>query len=207
MGLTTIKKGLDLPLDGVPDQSAVQNGKPVQTVALLGEDYVGMRPTMVAQVGDRVKLGDVLFTDKKMASVQYTSPGAGEVVAIHRGAKRAFLSVAIRLDGSDEVTFEAHSEDAIGHLAPEAVKKQLVDSGQWTALRARPFGKVADPATEARSIFVNAMGHQPLGSRHGAGHSRARKTFCTGLGNRLKTHRWDGFCVQVPRVGIARSQF
>ena len=162
MGLTRIKKGLDLPISGVPDQSAVRNGKPVQTVALLGEDYVGMRPTIVAQVGERVKLGEVLFTDKKMAGVQYTSPGAGEVVAIHRGAKRAFLAMVIRLDGSDEVTFASHSEDEIGRLAPDAVKKQLVDSGQWTALRARPFGKVADPATAARSIFVNAMDTNPL---------------------------------------------
>ena len=162
MGLTKIKKGLDLPISGVPDQSAVQNGKPVQTVALLGEDYVGMRPTIVAQVGERVKLGEVLFTDKKMPGVQYTSPGAGEVVAIHRGAKRAFSSMVIRLDGSDEVTFASHSEDEIGRLEPDAVKKQLVDSGQWTALRARPFGKVADPATEARSIFVNAMDTNPL---------------------------------------------
>ena len=47
-------------------------------------------------------------------------------------------------------------------LAPDAVKKQLVDFGQWTALRARPFGKVADPATAARSIFVNAMDTNPL---------------------------------------------
>lgn len=162
MGLTKIKKGLDLPIDGVPDQSAVQSGKPVQTVALLGEDYVGMRPTMAVQVGDRVKLGDVLFTDKKMAGVQYTSPGAGEVIAIHRGAKRAFLSVVIRLEGNDEVAFESHSEDEIGRLDPEAVKKQLVDSGQWTALRARPFGKGVDPTAEARSIFVTAMDTNPL---------------------------------------------
>ena len=44
----------------------------------------------------------------------------------------------------------------------ETVKEQLIASGQWTALRARPFGKVADPATEARSIFVNAMDTNPL---------------------------------------------
>ena len=96
MALTKIKQGLDLPISGVPDQSTVQNGKPVQAVALSGEDYVGMRPTIVAQVGDRVKLGDVLFTDKKMEGVLYTSPGAGEVIAINRGIKRAFLSMVIQ---------------------------------------------------------------------------------------------------------------
>lgn len=181
MGLTKIKKGLDLPISGVPDQAAVRNGKPVQTVALLGEDYVGMRPTIVAQVGERVKLGEVLFTDKKMAGVQYTSPGAGEVVAIHRGAKRAFSSMVIRLDGSDEVTFASHSEDEIGRLEPDAVKKQLVDSGQWTALRARPFGKVADPATEARSIFVNAMDTNPLAPDMARVLAGQEKNFALGL--------------------------
>ena len=49
-------------------------------------------PTIVAQVGDRVKLGDVLFTDKKMEGVLYTSPGAGEVIAINARAKtRLFI--------------------------------------------------------------------------------------------------------------------
>ncbi len=181
MGLTKIKRGLDLPIGGVPDQSAVQNGKPVQTVALLGEDYVGMRPTIVAQVGDRVKLGDVLFTDKKMAGVQYTSPGSGEVIAIHRGAKRAFLSMVIRLDGSDEVAFEPHPEDAIGNLGREAVKKQLLASGQWTALRARPFGAVADPLGAARSIFVNAMDTNPLAPDMARVLAGQEKNFALGL--------------------------
>ncbi|MDP6037041.1 MAG: Na(+)-translocating NADH-quinone reductase subunit A [Candidatus Latescibacteria bacterium] len=160
--MTKIKKGLDIPISGSPDQSSVQNGASVQTVALLGEDYVGMRPTLVAQVGDRVKLGDVLFTDKKMEGVKYTSPGAGEVIAVNRGARRAFLSMVIRLDGSDEITFEARSEEDIRGLDRKAAKTQLIESGQWTALRARPFSKVADPATEPHAIFVNAMDSNPL---------------------------------------------
>ena len=175
MALTKIKQGLDLPISGVPDQSTVQNGKPVQTVALLGEDYVGMRPTIVAQVGDRVKLGDVLFTDKKMEGVLYTSPGAGEVISINRGIKRAFLSMVIRLEGNDEITFASHREDEIDNLDRETVKEQLIASGQWTALRARPFSKVADPATEAQSIFVNAMDTKSPIPGHGACISRAGK--------------------------------
>ena len=165
MALTKIKQGLDLPISGVPDQSTVQNGKSVQTVALLGEDYVGMRPTIVAQVGDRVKLGDVLFTDKKMEGVLYTSPGAGEVIAINRGIKRAFLSTVIRLEGNDEITFESHREDEIDNLDRETVKEQLIASGQWTALRARPFGKVADPAHRTPIHLCQCNGHQSLSPR------------------------------------------
>ena len=195
MALTKIKQGLDLPISGVPDQSTVQNGEPVQTVALLGEDYVGMRPTIVAQVGDRVKLGDVLFTDKKMEGVLYTSPGAGEVIAINRGLKRAFLSMVIRLEGNDEVTFESHREDEIDNLDRETVKEQLIASGQWTALRARPFGKSSRPRDRSPIHFCQRNGHQSLGTGHGACIGRTGKQFRIGSQNRLKTHRWDGFCV------------
>jgi Na+-transporting NADH:ubiquinone oxidoreductase subunit A len=181
MGLTKIKQGLDIPISGIPDQSSVQNGASVQTVALLGEDYVNMRPTLVAQVGDRVVLGDVLFTDKKMEDVKYTSPGAGEVIAINRGAKRAFLSMVIRLEGSDEVTFEAYSEDAIRGLDREVAKTQLIESGQWTALRGRPFSKVADPVTVPHAIFVNAMDSNPLAPDMARVLTGEEKNFALGL--------------------------
>lgn len=161
MGLTKIKKGFNLPLAGTPDQSTIHT-QSVQSVALLGEDYIGMRPTMLVQPGDKVKLGDVVLVDKKTEGVKYTAPGAGEVVAINRGEKRAFLSLVIRLEGNDEVTFDVHSDDAIAGLDRETVKTQLIDSGQWTALRARPFSKVADPDSVPHSIFVNVMDTNPL---------------------------------------------
>jgi len=59
-----IKKGLDLPIAGSPQQK-ITDGNPVSRVALVGYDYVGMKPTMLVQVGDSVKKGQVLFTDKK----------------------------------------------------------------------------------------------------------------------------------------------
>ena len=161
MGLTRTKKGLDLPIAGSPDQSTIHT-KSVQSVALLGEDYVGMRPTMLVQPGDKVKLGDTVLVDKKTEGVKYTAPGAGEVVAVNRGAKRAFLSLVIRLEGNDEVTFDAHGDDAIAGLDRETAKTQLIDSGQWTALRTRPYSKVADPAVVPHSIFVNVMDTNPL---------------------------------------------
>ena len=62
--MITIKKGLDLPIAGTPSQ-VINDGKSITKVALLGEEYVGMRPTMHARVGDEVKKGQVLFADKK----------------------------------------------------------------------------------------------------------------------------------------------
>ncbi len=64
-----IRKGLDLPISGVPAQE-IDAGPAVSKVALVGDDYVGMKPKMAVQVGDTVKLGQVLFEDKKTPGVQ-----------------------------------------------------------------------------------------------------------------------------------------
>ena len=58
-----IRKGLNLPISGAPKQNVAQ-GNTAAKVALVGDDYVGLRPTLEVQVGDRVKLGQLLFTDK-----------------------------------------------------------------------------------------------------------------------------------------------
>lgn len=161
MGLIKIKKGLDIPLSGSPEQ-VVHDGRSVGQVAVLGHDYAGMKPTMEVAAGEYVKAGQVLFTDKKMPEVKFTSPGAGQIVAIHRGDKRALISVVIRLQGDEQVPYSAFAASALHSLGRERVRRQLIDSGLWTALRARPYGKVAHPDVVPHSIFVNAMDTNPL---------------------------------------------
>jgi Na+-transporting NADH:ubiquinone oxidoreductase subunit A len=210
MALTKIKKGLDLPIAGSPDQSTLHT-KSVQSVALLGEDYIDMGPTMQVKVGDKVKLGDVVLVDKKMEGVKYTAPGSGEVVAINRGAKRAFLSLEIRLEGQDEVTFKPHSDDEISGLDRSAVKTQLIDSGQWTALRARPFSKVAEPGAVPHSIFVNVMDSNPLAPDMATVIEGQEQNFLRGL--QIVSKLTDGtifVCkdpdLRVPESGVDRVQ-
>jgi Na+-transporting NADH:ubiquinone oxidoreductase subunit A len=159
--MITIKKGLDLPISGAPAQ-VISDGKSIKKVALLGEEYVGMRPTMHARVGDEVKKGQILFEDKKNPGVVFTSPASGKVVEVNRGAKRVFQSMVIEVSGDEQVTFERFEKSQLTSLEPEVVRKQLIDSGLWTALRTRPFSKV--PAVEAttKAIFVTAMDTNPL---------------------------------------------
>ena len=160
-----IKRGLDLPITGAPEQR-IQAGRPVRSVAVIGFDYHGMKPTMAVQVGDRVKLGQVLFSDKKTPGVVYTAPGAGTVSAINRGEQRVLQSVVIDLEGEDApdaaVEFARYTDAEIDRLDEQRVRAGLIDSGLWTALRTRPFSKV--PAIDARphSIFVAAMDTHPL---------------------------------------------
>jgi len=161
MGNIKIKKGLNLPLAGEPRQT-VSEGREVEKVALIGYDYPGMKPTLKVSVGDKVKTGQLLFTDKKMEGVRYTSPGAGTVISINRGIKRAFESIVIQLDENREITFKSYSPEELGSLKRDDVKSLLIESGHWTSLRERPFGKVADPDVVPHSIFITAMDTNPL---------------------------------------------
>lgn len=162
MGLTKIKKGLNVPISGEPEQ-VISEDKVSKEVALIGYDYVGMKPTLTAAVGDRVKLGQLLFTDKKMAGVKFTAPGAGTITAINRGPKRVFESIVIKLaEKEDEITFDSYKENQLADLDAEKVKTNLIESGLWLSLRARPFGRTANPVDTPHSIFVTAMDTNPL---------------------------------------------
>ena len=175
-----INKGLDLPITGSPQQQ-IREGPAVDTVAVLGPDYVGMRPTMSVEVGERVKEGQVLFSDKKTPGVLYTSPACGEVLAVNRGAKRALQSVVVRVAGEDRETFSQYSESQIEQLSAEEVRDNLVRSGLWTAFRTRPFSKVPAPESTPRSIFVSAMDTNPLAARAEVILAEAADDFVLGL--------------------------
>ena len=156
------KKGLDVPITGEPEQVVYSDGGFARTVALIGSDYVGLKPTMQVSEGDRVRLGDVLFSDKQHPSVVFTSPGAGVVKEVNRGAKRVFQSVVIELDGSEQVSFKSFAASELSNLTVEQVKENLLASGLWTAFRTRPYSKVPSPETTPRSIFVTAIDTNPL---------------------------------------------
>ena len=160
--LFTIKKGLDLPISGEPDQK-IDNAPPAKSVVLLGYDYIGMKPTMLVKEGDRVKLGQTLFTDKKNKNVGFTSPAGGTVKSIYRGAKRVLQTVTIEVDDNEEeVSFEKYDQGKLASLDRETVKKNLIESGLWLALRTRPYSKSPDPDSSPNSIFVTAIDTNPL---------------------------------------------
>ncbi len=159
--MVNIKKGLDLPISGSPEQK-ISDTKIVSKVAIVGFDYPGMKPTMLVQVGDLVKKGQVLFEDKKTEGVKYTSPACGKVIEINRGEKRIFQSIVIEVSGSDAVEFDKFEASALSNLNREQVVTNLVESGMWTAFRTRPYSKVPAIDSKPNSIFVTAMDTHPL---------------------------------------------
>ncbi len=162
-----IRRGLDLPITGQPEP-AVESARQVSRVAVMAADYVGMKPTMHVQVGDSVSRGQLLFEDKKTPGVLYTSPGEGKVAAVHRGERRALQSVVIELSSGElggrgaDRTFKSFSGQHPTSMSRDQVRDLLVESGQWTALRQRPFSRVPDPQSVPHSIFVTAVDSNPL---------------------------------------------
>ena len=157
-----IKKGLDIPLTGSPKQ-VIHDGPAITSVAILGEEYVGMRPTMLVELGDKVKRGQALFEDKKNPGVFFTSPISGTVSAINRGAKRVLQSIVIATDGSDDaVQFKAFSASELATLDAAVARKQMQDSGLWAAFRTRPFSTSPAIDSQPSAIFVTAMDTNPL---------------------------------------------
>jgi Na+-transporting NADH:ubiquinone oxidoreductase subunit A len=170
MALHKIEKGLDLPIPGKPIQ-VIRGTSPCTRVAVLADDYPGMKPRMHVAEGDVVKRGQLLFEDRKMPGVRHTAPGAGRVIAIHRGERRALQSVVIELSDGERsgspgeaefASFEHFSGADPASLSGEQLRALLVESGLWTALRVRPFSKVPSPESQADALFITAMDSNPL---------------------------------------------
>jgi len=162
--LIKTRRGLDLPITGAPEQS-VHGGASIGSVALLGPDYLGLKPTMQVREGDRVKLGQPLFSDKRNPGVNFTSPGSGTVEAINRGPRRVLQSVVIRLgaeDSDERQHFKQYDRGELAHLSDTQVRENLLDSGLWTALRTRPYSKVPPPDGAPGALFVTAVDSNPL---------------------------------------------
>jgi len=147
-----INKGLDVPISGKPELT-LSDANAVGAVGLVGWDTPGLKPKMAVAAGDRVKLGQTLFIDKRNPEVCYTAPGSGVVSAINRGERRVLNSVVVELDGDEAETWSTDDKD---------IRKTLCESGLWTTLRTRPFGKIPQPDTTPNSIFITAINTNPL---------------------------------------------
>ncbi|HJO39560.1 MAG: Na(+)-translocating NADH-quinone reductase subunit A [Vicinamibacterales bacterium] len=186
MAVHTIRKGLALPITGAPRQE-VEAGPAPHAVGVVAADYVGLKPTMHVSVGDDIQRGQLLMEDKTLAGVRHTAPAEGRVLAVNRGDRRALQSVVIELSRGeregrpDTTSFSAFSGRHPSGLADDEVRSLLVESGLWTALRARPFSRVANPDVRPHSIFVTAIDTNPLAASVEAVMMGAEGAFDYGL--------------------------
>ena len=199
--MITIKKGLDVPVVGSPQQ-VIHDGNAIKTVAALGEEFVGMRPTMFVKVEDRVKKGQVLFEDKKNPGVKFTAQTAGVVKEINRGEKRVLQSVVIEVDGDEQETFTSYPAAELNSLKREDVVANLVNSGLWTALRTRPFSKIPAIDSSPIAIFVSAMDTNPLAANPEVIINEQGEAFKQGLTVLSRLTEGEVFVSKAPGANI-----
>ena len=196
-----IVKGLDIAIQGAPGPE-IEDGPPVTRAALLGGDYVGLSPAMRIREGDRVVLGQPLFADRHHDRVVFTAPAGGIVTEINRGARRALVSVVIGVEGDEAETFPSWPADAVAGLRRDQVADTLLASGLWTALRARPYGRVADPDTAPASIFVTAMDSNPLAADPAAVVAARPEDFANGLAAVARLTDGPVYLCTAPRAAL-----
>ena len=154
-----IHKGLDLPITGAA-QPNIGPAPELRTVAILGDDYIELKPRILVEEGDAVVAGTPVMFDKSNPEAQVVSPVAGRVRAINRGARRKLISIEITVDenGGDPVDFSGVGN---GETRDGLVEK-LCAAGLWTSFRTRPYSKIPQPDTMPDAIFITALDTEPL---------------------------------------------
>lgn len=132
----------------------------VQTVGLLGDDYVGLKPRLAVAEGDVVAAGAPIFAHKDNPDAVMTAPVSGRVKAINRGARRKLISVVIEVDEQAAAPVDFSSTGDI--TTAEGVTERLAAAGLWTSFRTRPYSKVPEVGSRPAAIFVQAMDTEPL---------------------------------------------
>lgn len=175
----SLKKGLDLPVGGKAATS-VDDGPMITQSAVIGTDFVGLKPKMLVEEGATVSLGQPLISDKRFEGVVLTAPAGGRVEVINRGARRVLQSVVIAIDEqADVISFGEHSD--IDAIAADKIKETLLRSGLWANFRTRPYSKIPDPKTTPAAIFINAMDTRPLAASPAVIIADAAEDFANGI--------------------------
>lgn len=154
-----LKKGLDIKLNGEAEK-VVQDAGACSLYAVKPTDFRALTPRLAVKVGDVVKAGDALFTDKANPDIRFTAPVSGTVEAINRGERRKLLEVVVKADSG--ITYKDFGKADIGKLSREEIIGKLMESGTWPLIVQRPYGIIPNPEVRPKAIFVSAFDTAPL---------------------------------------------
>lgn len=152
-----VKKGLDIPLMGMVEETSIAE-RQAGRIGISPEDYPGYTWKVAVKAGDIVKRGDAILYAKEDERVSLTSPVAGEIDTVARGARRRIEYVSIKASASQE-------QRDFGEMKTTAEREEmLMRSGLFALIRQRPFDIVPFSGIRPRDIFVTAFDTAPLAS-------------------------------------------
>ncbi len=159
-----VKKGYDLPVQGVPSDSLEALDRPA-CVGMVPEAIPFVKPRLLVETGDTVRIGTPLFEDKRNQSFKFLSPGSGVVSEIRFGPRRVIQAIAIDLAEVEQwERLETVSPEAIPRIERDRLIRILMAGGVWPFLRALPFRDIAPPDGEdlAPAVFVHLDDKEPF---------------------------------------------
>lgn len=134
-------------------------------VALYASDYPALKPALLVQQGDAVQAGQALFRDRHREAIRFLSPVTGRVAAVHTGRGRRLQAMVIERTG--ESPGEIEWSDAVAGcrelalLPLDELRRRLLDSGLWAAIRQRPGDLIAPPEGLADAVLITAIDTEP----------------------------------------------
>ena len=151
MTLIRIKKGFDLKIQGKPAPEILILGNP-DRVAVLPEKMRFVKPKLMVKTGDTVKIGSLLYVDKRNPDIKFLSPGGGTVENINFGPRRIIKEIIIKLDASEKKeVFDSISGDDISGIAREALFSLYASSAAFlvASIEDATFSTASTPASLA----------------------------------------------------------
>ena len=134
------------------------DARKVTRIALLGSDYRGVNFELLCAEGDRVAAGSALMRDARRPDIRICAPRGGRIYRIEHGPRRRLVAVQIEID--DNLDKVSHAPPA--NRERDTLRRFLLESGAWSSLRKRPFGKIPHPDAEPAAIFVTAIDSEPM---------------------------------------------
>ena len=156
-----IKRGHDIRVSGVPNRDVI-SAPTSKTVSVLPYSFKSVKPKLMVQEGDEVKIGSPLFFDKTKPEVRWASPASGNIASIQFGARRAIEKIEITVQNNDKVSFQTLSQIEFDSADRKKILDLILEASLFPLIRQRPFNKVADPKDIPRDIFISGHNSAPL---------------------------------------------
>lgn len=173
-----ISKGANIKLKGIAEKLHSNTYNPTEIV-LRPSDFPTLKAKLSVKVGDKVKAGSPLFSNKENERILFTSPVSGEVTEIFRGEKRKILGIKVKAD--TEIQYESFVKADPSTLSKEEILDNLLKSGVWPFFRQRPYDVIANPADTPKAIHITALDTNPLAPDYGFVAHGKDAVFQTGL--------------------------
>ena len=95
-------------MSGIPNTDIASAA--AKNVSILPSSFRGVKPKLMVDEGDQVKIGSPLFFDKTKPEVRWASPASGNVTSIQFGARRVIEKIEITVGNNNQVSIQTLSQ-------------------------------------------------------------------------------------------------